>query len=369
MLAPYSVRGLGAEHIGYGAMTERLCDVLTDRVELRDDAEAVVFGLMPNMVKGWWKGQRTACLTMWETDCPPPLFRRLLPAFDMVLAPSTFVADLFDGMGKDLAVVGLGVDSSVWKPGVIPDGRFTFITGGSSWPRKGIQQVIDAFHAANLPDSRLIVKMPDWVAEDAGVTDAGPNVELLRVRMSVADEVELYRSADCFVSGSRGEGFGMIPLQNVAVGNIVIAPDHTGHADFADLFDWRLSWRKEPAEMRKWPDSGNWFVPDTDEMIDAMRAAYDVGRLSHASRMKKWRRVKRWSWEASADRLLEVFPAGGLVPDRVWHELSSPVQVRALKPVYADIGVHRIRAEKGALLNVPASTVAQLVESGLVVEV
>ena len=290
------------------------------------------------------------------------------PAGDTVLVPSEFCADLFSGVAPRIKVVPLGVDTVLWKPGKIPDGPFTFITGGSSWPRKGIQQVIDAFLAANLPDARLVVKLPDWVAEDTGVTDVAPNVIIMRVNLKLADEIALYQSADCFVSGSRGEGFGMIPLQNVAVGNMVIAAGHTGHADFADLFDWNLSWRPEPAELKTWPDTGNWFVPDFDEMVDAMRAAYQVGRLHWASRKKRWRKAQEWSWDRAGDRLLEAFPAGRVCPKTGWTPLSFPVEVRALRHVEADIGDYRIRARRDEVFEVPASTVAQLVESGCVVE-
>jgi len=367
MLGAYSFRGLDAEHIGYGAMVARFVEVLEDRVELRDDAENVVFGLMPNMIRGWFRGQRTACMTMWETDTPPPLFRRFLPQFDKVLVPSTFSRDLFAEFSNDIAVVPLGIDRTVWKPSGVPTGRFRFITAGSSWPRKGIQQVIDAFHAADV-DAELIVKLPDWVAEDPGVTDGGPNVTIMRERLSVNDEVALYRSADCFVSGSRGEGFGLIPLQNVAVGNIVIAPGHTGHSDFAHLFDYNLSWRTEPSRMQKWPDTGNWFVPDFDEMVDAMRDAFERGRLHWASRQKRWRSTAGWTWEDATDVLLDKFPAGGVLAKQDFVELAPPVEVLALRNVYADIGRHRIRGSKGDVLTVPASTVQQLLDSGLVQE-
>jgi glycosyltransferase involved in cell wall biosynthesis len=368
MLPAYSLRGLDAFHIGYGAMTARLADALAGRVELRDDAESVVFGLMPNMVKGWLAGQRAACLTMWETDVPPPLFRRLLPFFDKVLVPSTFCADLFAGMSRDIGVVPLGVDRDVWKPGKVPSGQFTFITGGSSWPRKGIQQVMDAFVAADLPDARLLVKLPDYVAEMPERIKVPDGVTIIQKKLPLDAEVALYQSADCFVSGSRGEGFGMIPLQNVAVGNLVIAPGHTGHGDFADLFDYNLSWTKQPAELKNWPDTGNWFVPDFDEMVDAMRDAFQRGRLHWASRQKRWRSTAAWTWDSAADRLLDLFPAGGLVTSTRLVRMEPPVTVRALRRVEADIGAHRIRADAGTVFDVPASTVPQLIESGLVTE-
>lgn len=368
MTVPYSLQGMVHAHIGYGAMTARLADALSSRVELRDDAESVVFGLMPNQVKGWLAGQRAACLTMWETDRPPALFGRLLPFFDKVLVPSTFCADLFAGMSREVGVVPLGVDRDVWRPGKVPSGPFTFITGGSSWPRKGIQQVMDAFVAAGLPDARLLVKLPDYVAEMPERIKVPDGVTIIQKRLSVDDEVALYQSADCFVSGSRGEGFGMIPLQNVAVGNIVIAPGHTGHGDFADLFDYNLSWTKQPAELKNWPDTGNWFVPDFDEMVDAMRDAYQRGRLHWASRQKRWRSTAAWTWDQSVDRLLEVFPAGGTVNTQHFVRLQPPVSVRALKRVEADIADYRLRADAGDVFDVPASTVAQLIRSGLVVE-
>lgn len=363
----YNIVGVNTRNVGYRIMSDGLLKGMPADVEHHDDAKAVVFCMTPNMVKGWRDDQIAACFTMWETDRLPADFGRFSPAFNKLLVPSTFCAELFDSIHPDISVVPLGVDLDKWRPAAGPKGRFRFLTAGSLWKRKGLRLVIDAFLAANLPDAELVVKTPGVVFDDPGINDFGPNVILVREELSADDEVALHRSADCFVSGSCGEGFGLIPMQHLALGNIVILPDHTGHRDFAHLADYRISSKKAPASIPIFSDYGNWWEPDLDELVDAMRAAHSKGRLHLATKRKRAKQVADWTWENSVLRLLEVFPPMGLStsPRR---DVDLMATVVAIRNVEADIGAYRIRAKKGDVFSVPACTVAQLVESGVVTE-
>lgn len=371
MLGALDVVTVGIPHVGYGRMGESICEALTDRVELRSDASRVLFCLAPHMVKGWWEGQEAAVLTMWETTKMPPKYVHSVRQFDRLFVPCDWNAELFAPYHSDIEVVPLGIDVDFWCPQKVADNEvFRFVTGGSGWNRKGIGKVIEAFQAARLPDAELIVKVTPDLVDDPGSYDFGPDVQVIKRKLSLEDERALYASADCFVSGSRGEGFGMIPLQNAALGNLIIAPAHTGHLMFSDVFDFPLSWHYGKAEIQHFRDVGDWFDPDFGEMVDAMRCAYQMGRPSLFERQMRWERVEGWSWDSTADRLLEVFPPGGVIKKKKWVPAGSDlVEVLTLQKVEADVGDYRLRFPAGEVVQVPTSTLLHLVDCGLVTEI
>ena len=371
MFGALDVVSVGIPHVGYGRMADSIRDALVDRVELRPDASAVVYGIPPDMVKGWYEGQRTAVLTMWETTKIPLRYTRLLPMFDTLIVPCDWNAELFAPYHNNIQVVPLGIDVDFWRPqDVVGNDRFTFVTGGSGWKRKGIGQAIQAFRDASLPDSQLLIKVTPHLLDKPASYDFGPDITVVEKTMTLAEERAFYAQADCFISTTRGEGFGMIPLQNCALGNRVIAPSHTGHLMFDDLFDYGLSWDLEKAEMQYFSDIGDWFVPDHGELVEAMVDAYEKGRPPLWERQMRWEAAERWSWDQTADRLLEVFPPGVPMADPVWMPAGQvKVKVRTLKKVEADVGAFRLRFPANAEVEVPVSTLTHLVECGLVTEI
>lgn len=365
------VFGVGIPHVGYGRMADSLREAVGRKVTLSSDADAILFCVPPDMVKGWYEGQRTGVLTMWETTKPPIRFSRIFRAFDTLVVPCPWNADLFAAYHHDIKVIPLGVDTELWQPqDVVVNDRFRFITGGSGWKRKGIGQIIQAFRDANLPDSELLIKVTPHLLDDPGVYNFGPNIRVVKETMTPEAERDFYATADCFVSATRGEGFGMIPLQNLALGNRVIAPNHTGHEWFADLFDYPLGWHYSKAEMQYFTDIGDWFEPNHDELVDSMRDAYQKGRLSPWERRNRWEQVdERFTWDRAADALLRVFPAGSQLKAKRWEDFGKQtVKVRTLRKVSADVGVFRFRFPANTVVEVPVSTLTHLVECGLVTE-
>lgn len=370
-MAPYNLIGVGIPHVGYGRMADELLAVLYDRVEITDDAQSVVYAMIPDMVKGWWHGQQTACMTMWETDQLPQRFHRLCPMFDTILVPCNHNQELFGTLHDDVRVVPLGVNHNIWWPvDRKSNPRFRFITGGSGWLRKGIDSVIKAFTDANLTDAELVIKCPPYIIDDPEKFEFPPNVLFIREALSVEQERDLHMTADCFISGSRGEGYGLIPLQHAALGNLVIAPTHTGHAMFQDVIDYPLDSTPAKAFGKDYDQIGNWMVPDHDQMVDAIRAAYQRGTPTFTQRKTRAKRTLKYSWEASADTLLRVFPPSGRLSEKVWVKAGKQrVLVEAVKKVEADVGEYRIRMASGERQAVPVSVVSHLIECGLVKEI
>lgn len=371
----YHVEGVGIGHVGYGRMALEVNREIGNHVELTDDARSVVFMVVPHMVKGWWKGQSTAVFTMWETTMLPAHFHRFTPLFDTLIVPCDWNRELFADVHPNIHVVPLGIDTDLWSPQrAKPSKQFRFLTGGSGWKRKGIEQVIQAFKDARLPDSELVIKCPPDIYDDPfhGATPQhfGENITFVRQALRAEEERDLHATADCFVSATRGEGFGLIPLQQLALGNLVIGPAHTGHLMFSEHFDYALSSKPEKADMLHHKDCGDWFVPDHDELVDAMRDAYRRGRPAMVERRQRHARVAHFSWANTAKMLLEAHPPSGLLTEKIWEGAGlRPVTVRANRRVDAQVGVHRIRMSAGEEGAIPTCTLEQLVGSGAVSEI
>lgn len=367
----YHLEGVEIPHVGYGRMIICIRQALSKYVTFDTHAEKAIYAVPTDMVKGWYDGQISSVFTMWETNKVPDRYTRTIRMFDTVMVPCDQNAELFAPYHENIQVVPLGIDTEFWKPQSAPNNdRFRFVTGGSGWKRKGIQQIIDAFHTLNLPDTDLYIKCTPDLLDDPKSYEFGPNIHVIKKTMTLEEEREFYASADCFVSATRGEGFGMIPLQNAALGNRVIAPAHTGHLMFSDLFDYPLDWEWGPASLQYFTEIGEWWVPKQNQLVEAMRDAWDKGRPNLNERRTRWKKTSGWTWDRTARRILEVFPPGGTIPtDAPWIDAGGRrIKVRVLRNAVCDVGQYHLKLVKGEETTVPISTLMHLYECGLVTE-
>lgn len=235
----------------------------------------VCWASVPGHARGWWADQHTTIFTMWESGSLPEPFRETIHNFDQVIVPSHQNAELFSRYHPDVTMVPLGIDPKVWYPTERPKvGReFRFLIGGSG-PRKGTDLAYKAFRAAfatwpeDGPVPTLIMKNPK--AESF----YGPNVEMITGHISDEAEVDLYASAHCYLQPSRGEGYGLQPLQALAQGCPTILTAAHGHDSFAHLGIGIPATRSEAAYFL-YGDAGEWWEPDFDVLVDQMRWVYN----------------------------------------------------------------------------------------------
>jgi glycosyltransferase involved in cell wall biosynthesis len=224
---------------------------------------------VPNVKKGWLVGQHRVCFTMWETSVLDPVFVRWLGQYDQILVPCEHNVELFSQHHHDVRVVPLGVDHKFWRPQPrVVDGPFRFHAGGSLWRRKGLDVVVRAFKALNLPDAVLHIK----AAPHAADTPRGgfpPNVVLHRKWMSLEEQRDWFNQADCFIAASRGEGFGLMPLQAIALGVPTIVSETSGQVQFADC-----AWGRVPVSKVTADTVGEWDEPDQGVLEELMMLAY-----------------------------------------------------------------------------------------------
>lgn len=344
-----TVSGPDGLTFGYGRMVTSFKEQLAKKVDLVDDAEVCVSMMTPNMVKGWWKGQRRVVFTMWETDILPGVYHEYVSMFDQVIVPCEHNKMVFSQYHDNVVVVPLGVDATFWKPATRePNERFRFLAGGSHWKRKGLDVVVEAWQRLNPAGAELVIKgTPDTIGGIPKIEH--PSIIVHREWMTMEEERDLYRSADCFVAASRGEGWGLMPLQAMCAGVPVLMTDTTGHQVFSHLAVGLIDTVKESAVWDRFYTDGDWDSPTVESVMEQMTFVLDNREKVTEQGLKASTAARKFTWKAASDKLLAaVQPTSNRVDKSLWEmgDLVS-VPITAKRRIVADIGKYRIRMEKG----------------------
>jgi glycosyltransferase involved in cell wall biosynthesis len=347
--------GVGDQKIGYGSMLDGFLSAAPKTVTFHEHASVNVHMQLPNAVKGWYKGQHRVLFTMWETDTVPNFMHPWFEHFDQLLVPCEHNVELFSKYHPDTTCVPLGVDLTFWKSGERnTDGPFRFHAGGSLWLRKGLDLVVRAFTELNLPDAELHIKAAPHAFDTEAVRH--PRITLHREWMSKETQRDWYNQADCFVAPARGEGFGLMPLQAIAMGIPTIVSESTGQRDFMHLANWTVPCGKSKAQT-----VGQWDEPNLQQLKTAMLDAYDL-RLPR----KRPTGINKFSWAESTKKLVAAIPPGKLLDNPKWEIPTVQIKVRAKRPVNATIANNRYVMSTGQVLSVPPGVYQVLSDSGAV---
>jgi glycosyltransferase involved in cell wall biosynthesis len=354
--------GIDDTRYGYGRHTRGFVDNAPKTVKFDPKASVNLWMCVPWMNKGWFKGQYRACFTMYETDKLPRRFEQYLPLYDLIVVPCEHNLELFSKYHKNVVKVQEGVDSTLFKPTDTPRlERFQFRAGGSLWLRKGLDVVVEAFLRLSLPDADLRIKAAPH-AHDTPYFSPGPNIYLDRQWMTEAEQVEWFAQADCFVAASRGEGWGLMPLQTMAMGIPTILSLSTGHLEFSDLATGTVTCGKSPSTL-----CGQWDEPNVDDLAEQMLDHYRNWQAKKTQALAAVPTIRtKFSWKKAAKQLADALPLGEMLTKPVWQESTVGIKVRALRNVKADIGKHEYRQKAGDIFEVTDGAYEVLSDAGMV---
>lgn len=262
--------------------------------------------------------------TMLEVDGVPPSWVRCANEMDEIWTPSHFNEESFrrSGVERPINVMPLGVNPAYFNPGIRGfriRGPFTFLSMFEWGERKAPDILLKAFNdefGAN-EDVLLICKtynrdaainIPNQV-KSYGLNESGG-----RIIFSINEVVpgyqigSLYRSVDCFVLPSRGEGWGMPIMEAMACGLPVIATNWSGPADFmskdtAYLLDVE---RLKPAEAKcPYYKGFNWAEPSYDHLRSLMRHVYENRDEARMIGLRASQAVlSEWTWAQSVKKMI-----------------------------------------------------------------
>jgi glycosyltransferase involved in cell wall biosynthesis len=301
--------GFTDARFGYGSMLMGFLDHKPDNVVIDPKSSVNVHMGVPFSIKGWHKGAYRACFTMWETDVLPTRFARWLGQYDEILVPCEHNIAVFGEHHPKVNYVPLGVDTNWWKPQPRKtNDKFRFQAGGSLWRRKGIDVVVQAFEKLNLPDAELHIKAAPHAADVPHEIPA--NVFLHRNWMDQETQREWFNQADCFVAPARGEGFGLIPLQTIALGIPTIVSKSSGQEQFSHLAASVVSSRKENCFM-----GGRWDEPNLEHLMQLMKFHYHHRDNLMRDAQANAHLASEFSWSNAAAKLADHLPVGKKLGD------------------------------------------------------
>lgn len=233
----------------------------------------------------WLKSpfKKNLAIVPFETTRIPASWVERINHFDGLMVPCHQNAEAFkdSGVKVPIEVIHWGIDPELFYPLQRNESEvFTFGTMGALSMRKGTDVLVKAFQQAfpNEKDVKMICKTSGY-AYHFMVKD--PRIEVNMTPVSHNDLInDFFKKIDVFVFPTRGEGFGLPPLEAAASGVPVIVTNWSGPKDyFNDEMGWSLEYRMVPAEdftkgVYK-EDCGEWAEPSLKDLIYKMRHCYE----------------------------------------------------------------------------------------------
>ncbi|MFN2607035.1 MAG: glycosyltransferase [Acidimicrobiales bacterium] len=262
---------------------------------------------------GWSMLEVTGLPREWVDGCN---------AMDEVWVPASFNVESFrsSGVHVPVRVMPLGVDVDYFHPGIVgsrPTSRFTFLSVFEWGERKAPEVLLRAF-TDEFKESDDVVLLLSVFNRDPAVDvereiaaldlpDSAPVVVMVNPEFAGYQMGALYRSADCFVLPSRGEGWGMPVLEAMACGLPVIATNWGGPADFLhEGVGYPLEVASLVPAVARCPyyEGFRWAEPDPGHLRFLMRHVVSDPAAARARGLAAAAEVaERWTVEAAAARV------------------------------------------------------------------
>jgi glycosyltransferase involved in cell wall biosynthesis len=270
--------------------------------------------------------------TMFESTKIPDDWIEYLNGADKVLVPSKWCADVFAKSGIETKVVPLGYNHRIFQYKERENKRvahapFKFLHYNAYNLRKGFLELVNAFTKEFDPSEpvKLILKTTLKQPPFPFPPSRYPNIEVIQGEVSDDKLADLCHECDSFVFPSRGEGFGITPLEAMATGMPTIVPNAHGISEYFDKeYMYEVKVKEEcPAVYSRYKDVdvGKMVVCDTDDLRRQMRYVYEHQEeaLNKGKRASEY--VKNWTFEKTAIKLKSIF-------DKV---MSQPIDEQALR--------------------------------------
>lgn len=249
--------------------------------------------------------------TMFESDKIPDDWIDYLQAADEIWVPSNWCAKVFAKAGINTSVVPLGYDDTAYtyvarKPASKTRRDFTFLHYNAFNIRKGFPEVFQAFtqEFEKTEPVKLILKTTLNQSPLPITKGEYPNIECIYGKISESELFDIMKRSDCFVFPSRGEGFGMTPIECMATGMPAIVPNAHGiteyfHPDY--MYEVKVKETCPALYSRyKGMDVGNMVVCDVADLRKKMRWVYEHQKEAIDLGRRASDYVKNWTYAKSA---------------------------------------------------------------------
>jgi glycosyltransferase involved in cell wall biosynthesis len=249
--------------------------------------------------------------TMFESSKIPDDWIEILKLADMVIVPSKWCQTVFGNAGINTRVVPLGYNDKVFRyiPRVVRK-PYTFLHYDAFNARKGHFEVFNAFNKAfeGNPDVRMIFKTVRDAVSVPLSPSAYPNIEVIYGDVTQQQLYDIMARSDAFVFPSRGEGFGLTPLEAMATGLPTIVPNAHGITEYFDeryMIEAKVGGPSVPL-YRRLTDVGEMVKVDEDDLAEKMKWLVDNADKGLEMGKAASDYVKSWTYTNTANELKKL---------------------------------------------------------------
>lgn len=269
--------------------------------------------------------------TTTEVDGIPKDWVKVLNEMDEVWTTSEFSKWAFKKSKVKPPVYNMreGIDPNYFHPGAKPmkylgKEKFLFISNFAWGRRKGVDLLFEAFSKEFSDDEgvALVIKaLPSYHGEDIKKQMTEMYNREHGAPIYVWDTVVqpylipgFYTMGQCFVFPTRGEGFGIPPLEALACGVPVITTDYSAQTEYlkrdgkvlpgVELLKYKIE--KFDGSDSIYYRGFNWARPSISHLRKLMRKVYNNYEKYKAGAMESSEYVrKEWTWDKAADLVID----------------------------------------------------------------
>lgn len=300
-------------------------DYVLDVIRARNGAPgtSVVYGQGDVLERGL--GHRRVGYTMLEVDGFPAEWVRQANEMDEVWVPSEFNRRGFleSGLKRPIHRIPLGVDTEHFHPAIVghpnPSGEFVFLSSFEWGERKDPSLLLKTFNDefTSREPVRLLCKIINRdptvrvkkQVERLELADRGGRISFIFNREFPYHQLgAFYRSADCYVSAGRGEGWDMPLMEAMACGVPSIATDWGAHTEFVHegiAYPLRIRGTVAAVARSAYYSGFRWAEPDLEHLRFLLRHVYENRDEAVARGRAAAREIAaKWTWDHTASNII-----------------------------------------------------------------
>jgi len=235
------------------------------------------------------------------------------------------IGNQFKVYRKDICVIPLGVDRSIFMESSSCREETIFLNVGKWEVRKGHDVLVEAFNQAFKEEDNVELWMmchnPFYSEEENSKwqdlyksSKLGHKIRIIPRQQTQKEVYSIVAQSDCGVFPSRAEGWNLEALEMMSCGKKIITTDYSAHTEFCNnsnslLIDIN---DKEDAFDGKWfKGQGRWAKLGQSEITtisDHMRDIHEQKQSGNSLFNKQGvKTAEKLSWENSANRILSSF--------------------------------------------------------------
>lgn len=302
-----------------------------------DDPDIDICYTLPSNWKNRFKKNSKLKLSIfnYETSVIPTEWKNELKHIDYVIPSSSFSEKIMIDNGwppEKVRMISLGYNEEQFLKNDIyslgTNKGFKFLNISINHYRKNIDKLIKSYYqefsdkddvtlilktSLNKPKTKFECDVSDIILQIQKSMPGKIFPQLIIINERLKDMASLYKSADCLISTSSSEGFGLPFIEAMASKILVAAPRATGQLDFLNdensiLFDVQYTsadkniqyWRSHPSAMT--------YMPDCNDISKKMRFICENKQILRDKFLPNYNNtLQSYKWEDTAEKIIKLY--------------------------------------------------------------